>query len=447
MLFSFTTGCAVKTGPGSNTSSQPSSLILKSLPGPAEGLSPSDLTAPLLRGWEKLRAADFASAEDIFTAELDTPGLEGAGRAAALSGLGFVRLGLAQRREAGEAFGDALAAQPEYSPGLLGLAMLRRLQGRSDEIVATYELLSARHPQSAMLKLEGSAARLEAVQLLVRRGEAAAAADPGAAIEYFRQAIRFDPDLPKLYGLLAGVLDSSGRWEEALAALEKALSLSSGEEAGTFRLQLAWLELDHGKPERAVALFEALLRDAPSSQRLGDGLARAREKLHQASIPEEYRKLLDGYLPLDRGGLAAVIALEGGWGDGPFQQTGTPQVIRDAATHWAQPYIRAVVDHGVMDLFQDHTFRPTGQVSRGDLAYAACRLLQELGGQPADPEVVVLSDLSRDHRHYDCINRLVGLDLLERYSDNTVRINTPASGADALELVLKIRRLGRTAKQ
>ncbi len=405
----------------------------------------SDLTPPLRRGWEELRAASFTRAEEIFSAELDPAVLEGAGRAAALCGMGFARLGLSRRREAGEAFEDALAAQPDYSPGLLGRAVLRRFQGRSDEIVATYDLLSARHPQSAMLKLEASAARLEAVQLLVRRGEAATVENPGAAVEFYRKAIGFDPDLPQLYGLLAGVLESVGRYDEALEALERALSLAVGEEAGTFREQLAWLELDHGKPERAVALFEVLLRDSPRSPRLEDGLARAEEKFHEASIPAEYRKVLDGSLPLDRGGLAAIIALESGWGEGASPPPGASRVIRDAGSHWAQPYIRAVVDRGVMELYQNHTFRPFVKVSRGDLGYAGCLLLQDRGGQPADGKTVVLSDLSRDHRHYDCINRLVGLGLLNRFSDNTVRINSPASGADALEMISKIGRLGSTA--
>ena len=58
-----------------------------------------------------------------------------------------------------------------------------------------------------------------------------------------------------------------------------------------------------------------------------------------------------------------------------------------------------------------------------------------------DGKAVVLSDLSRDHRHYDCICRLVGLGLLTRYSDNTVRINAPANGVDALELISSIHRM------
>ncbi len=432
-------GCMVKQGAGQDPQSSGNRLLLDALPTDAEGLAAVDLTPDLVRGWKVLRAGRFAMAEEIFARAVDGASMPaGAGRAAALSGLGFSRLGLSRHREAGEAFERALETQPHYGPALLGQALRLRLLGRAEESVALYEILSAQYPNSATIRIEAQAAGLEAVQQLVRSGDALADRDPEAAALLYRQAIDIDPDLPRLYGLLAAALESSGEYKEALQALEQALSLSRGEEAEAIRERLAWLELEQGSPQRAVSLFQTLLQsETGDPAHFLEGLRQAEEKLRQAKIPAEYRQLLSGAIPLDRGGLAAIISLEYGWGEGPGPTGGVrPLVIRDAASHWSQPYVRGVVDRGVMDLYQNHTFRPSTPVSRGDLAFAACRLLDRCGGAGAEgEEPVAIGDLNSDHRHYHCVCRLVSLGLLLRFPDTTVRINTPATGTDALELV------------
>jgi tetratricopeptide (TPR) repeat protein len=444
-LLCVSTACAVKPGAGSPAASAENRLVLDSLPTDSEGLVSADLTPELLRGWDVLRAGGFTRAAGIFDKMLDgTPTLSATESAAAFSGQGFARLGLGHYPEADRSFAGALAAEPQYGPALLGEALRQRLLGRADKSIALYETLSRRYPQNARISLEAETARLEAVVQAVRRAGALLDSDPEAAAVYYRQAIGWDPDLPQLHGLLAGALQASGRFDEALESLERALSLSTGEEALAYRQQLAWLELEHGRPEHAVSLFQSLLAaDTGKTAEFQEGLIRAEEKLRDASIPGEYRQLLAGRIPLDRGGLAAIIAMEYQWGSGETSGNVARQnVIRDAAPHWSQVYIRAVVDHGVMDLYQNHTFRPAGPVSRGDLAFAGCRLLQQFGDAGVqETETMVFPDLSRDHRHHQCISQLVSLGLVNRFPDDTIRINTPATAADALELISALHRM------
>jgi len=439
----FLSGCLLKTGPDAGLlSTEQYRLVMSSIPAGDEGLVSSALTPAILRGWSSLRNGRFPQAEQQFTDLLADGALLSSERlAAVLSGLGFVRLGQLRHREAADVFGRALKKSPGYSPARLGQALGLRIEGRADECVALYDKLSADHPHSAMLNLEAAAVRLEAVRLLIRRGEAAKnEGDVQTAAVQYQRAIDLDPEMPQLFGLLAGVLESGGRYDEALAALGQAVVLADGEEADAFRARLAWLELEHGRPDRAVTCFTALLQTTPGDPALQDGLARAREKLHEESLPAEYRRLLEGS-PLDRGGLAAIIALEFDWDVDAAGATGVrPKVIRDAGSHWAQPYIRAVVNRDVMELFQNHTFRPELPVTRGDLAFAACRLLRSDGEGTVVEEPVVISDMSQQHRHFDCVCLLVGLKLLRRYPDNTVRINADATGADALSLIADVHR-------
>lgn len=439
----FLSGCILKTGPDAGlVSTEQHRLVMTSIPAGDEGLVSSALTPAILRGWSSLRNGRFAQAEQQFTDLLaDGSVLSDQRLAAALSGLGFVRLGQLRHREAADVFGQALEKNSGYGPARLGQALGLRIEGRADECVALYDELSADHPHSVMLKLEAAAVRLEAVQLLIRRGEAAnSEGDARAAAVQYRRAIDLDPEMARLFGLLAGVLEPGGRYDEALDALGQAVALADGEEADAFRARLAWLELEHGRPDRAVTWFTTLLQATPGDPVLQDGLARAREKLREELLPAEYRQLLAGS-PLDRGGLAAVIALEFDWDEDAAGAAGVrPRVIRDSGSHWAQPYIRAVVNREVMELFQNHTFRPELLVTRGELAFAACRLLGSDGEAAVVQEPVILSDMSRQHRHYDCVCRLVGLKLFRRYPDNTIRINAEATGADALSLVAEVHR-------
>ncbi len=161
-----------------------------------------------------------------------------------------------------------------------------------------------------------------------------------------------------------------------------------------------------------------------------------------ATEASEYDLLLADSAMLDRGGLAAIIALTYGWKPLPAGSSGSrARVIRDSGSHWAKLFIRLVVERRVMDLYQNHTFRPDDPVSRGDLADVCCRLLGGAAVAASGSEVAI-PDLSPDHRLHHCVRHLVDLGLLERFPDDTVRINSAASGSEAQRLVSSIQHQG-----
>lgn len=448
LALAFVAGCAVKSGPvGGGPGPAADAQLRQSLPSAPEGLLDGDLPPAIARGWELLRGGRYQRAAEHFTGALSDRAVEGRQRAAGSTGLGFALIGQGRPLDAGAAFEDALAAAPGYDPARLGRALLLRREGRWEESLSLYRELSRNRPQSALLQVETEAARLEGLQLLLRRGEAAARTDPGDAVIIYRQALELGPELSQLHGLLAGVLEAAGRHDEAITELERAVEHAPASEQAPYRSRLAWLELEHGDPVRAVAHFSLLLEEDPDSADLRRGLSRAEKRSRIESLPGEYRSMLAGARPLNRAGLAAVLTTTCGW-EGRQGMAGDrrPAVIRDIAAHWSADYVRAVVDRGVMDVFQNHTFRPEQAVNRGDLALAACRMLG--GKTPPAPErsSTVSTDIGRNHRLYDCVVRLAGAGLLHTGEDGVLRVNEPVGAAEALEVITAVQRLAAGAR-
>jgi len=438
----FAAGCAVRTGPADEAVGSADALLRKSLPSVPEGLLDEMLTPALASGWDMLRGGRYERAADLFTKTISGDPLDDEQRAAANAGLGFALIGLGESGNAGQAFDEALGAVEGYGPARLGRALMLRRAEQWDESLGLYEELCRRYPQSALLRLESDAARLEALQALLRRGEAAARTDPGDAVIIYRQALELDPGLAQLHGLLAGVLEDEGRYGEAIAELEVAVGLSSAGEQVPYRSRLAWLELEHGDPVRAVALFNILLEGEPQSVDFREGLSRAEERSRLEALPGEYRLMLSGSRPLTRAGLATILATTCHWqGRQEPAGGGRPVIIRDIASHWSAEHVRAVVDRGAMEVYQNHTFRPDEAVDRGDLAFAVCRLLNETVPPASDPPGPVLTDISSHHRLYDCVTRLAGAGLLRASEGGRVRVNEAVGAAEALEVVAAAHRL------
>jgi len=195
---------------------------------------------------------------------------------------------------------------------------------------------------------------------------------------------------------------------------------------------------------RAAVLFEQLVELNPGNSELAKGLLRARGKWNEQSLPPEYRQAMV-LEEIDRGDLSALVAVGMGWNESE-EVPGKREVavIVDIGDHWAQSYIRDTVCQGVMQVFQNHTFRPELHITRGDLARLACGLLERANtgdspGKSSSPSKRAISDLPREHLQYHCACRLVELGVMQLYLDNTFRINQPVSGPEALRVITAAR--------
>ncbi|MEZ6013898.1 MAG: FG-GAP-like repeat-containing protein [Planctomycetota bacterium] len=151
----------------------------------------------------RYREAAALFQESLAQLERDPPAWEGLGRAHVLLG----RLDLAE-----QAYASAVRADPDYALGHYNLAVTRTQRGRPSEAIA---------PLQEALRIEGKLMRN-----LLALGEAAAlAGELELALDAYNDASVGAPTLAEPHVSRGKVLARLGRYDEAEAALERALAL------------------------------------------------------------------------------------------------------------------------------------------------------------------------------------------------------------------------------
>ena len=174
-------------------------------------------------------------------------------------------------------------------------------------------------------------------------------------------------------------------------------------------------------------------------------LARTAEASREARLPAEFRAI--GTLAqVTRGDLAALIAVRLGTvlASVPERQV----VVTDTRGHWAASYITEVARAGVIEAFENHTFQPRAQVRRGDLAAAVSRIAAILAQR--DPalrkqlaERPAIADMSAGHLSYPAVSAAVASGVMRLDNDGRFQVNRAVTGAEALEVVDRLRALAR----
>jgi hypothetical protein len=124
-------------------------------------------------------------------------------------------------------------------------------------------------------------------------------------------------------------------------------------------------------------------------------------------------------------------------------------VVTDARSHWAAPWIMAVVRAGVMEPYSNHAFAPRGVVRRLDLALAASRVLgliaarrpaQARAWQAARPRIV---DLPTGHLGYPAVAMVIGADVMPLADGAAFGPTQVVAGAEAIDVVTRLEVLAR----
>jgi hypothetical protein len=124
-------------------------------------------------------------------------------------------------------------------------------------------------------------------------------------------------------------------------------------------------------------------------------------------------------------------------------------VVTDARTHWAAPWIMAVVRARVMEPYPNHAFAPRGVVRRLDLAQAASRVLGLIAvrrpglarqWQAARPRI---ADLPPDHLGYPAVAMVVGADVMRLLEGATFEPAQAVAGSEATDVVTRLEVLAR----
>jgi tetratricopeptide (TPR) repeat protein len=412
-------------------------------PPPRAPLAPGeDYVAPSLRGrevsaeegrrlegaWRDILAGRAREAEATYRkALLAHPGL-----IAAETGLAYARLREGRAREAGEGFASVLVRRPEDLSALIGGASAAMRQGNPDGALSLYRQAQAAHPGDPIVRRRLPEVKLQVTERHVAAARAAAGAgNADRATEEYRAALDAAPELATLRLELAELLVRRGDTAAAAAVLTQD---PEGDRQVLLRLgELLGEQLDY--PGALEAYRRILTRD-PRDVEAQRRALETREALDLSAMPEEFQRIPSA-TRITRADLAALVSVR-------ITALGRakpadPEVAVDIAGSWAREHILKALSFDILPVYPNHTFQPGATVRRGDLARAVARVLDLLRWPTSSPPAI--SDMTRSNLLYDSASRTVSAGLMDLTASGSFEPWRPVSGREALDVIEALARL------
>lgn len=391
-------------------------------------LSPRDEKA-LHRAWDDILIGQVARAEQAVNRIMAAvPSLRAGQTVRAFAALRANRL-----PEAGAMFDSVLKVAPEDVAALVGLASVRRKAGRLDEALPLYLQAARLRPKDAALARRTSEVKLAVAEGAISRADALSREGRiGEAIGMLQKALEVAPELSPVRLELADLLVAAGRRTEAIAVLSAAQDADRN-----IALRIATLWLEDGDLDGAEMALRRGLRDVAEDPEASALMARIKERRATLALPEPLRDIGDASR-ITRAELAALVVLrvEALKSRKP---AGAAGVASDLSKTWARPQVLRALELGLMDVYPNHTFQPSGVVRRGELAVVAARVLDLVGwGRSAGTPP---KDMSPSHLQYASVLRVVGAGVMQNAPSGAFEPWRIISGAEAKAVVDSLSRL------
>jgi tetratricopeptide (TPR) repeat protein len=411
-------------------------------PEPPPSLGPQNLLDAHARAWQFLQAGDTKEADRDFTSILKiAPGFY-----PAEAGLGYSAFARKDSQAAVAHFDKALAVNGAYAPALAGKGGALLALGRTDAALDAFQAALTADPSLTGLRDRVAVLKLRGAQENITN--ARKAADAGRfddARRGYLAAIAASPESAFLYRELASVEHRSGDDTSALAHAQQGLKLDSADVraltliAEIYEAQKAWLQ--------AADAYAAVNAVDPSDA-VAAKIDTMRENAAYDAMPEEYRHI-DQSQTITRAQLAALLAVHLKGILRPARGAPTGLVIVDTRGNWAAQWILEVVRAGLMDIFPNHTFQPSSNVRRGDLAQAVTRVLALVGEQK--PKIVaplkgarpVFPDVAPSNLGYQAAAWAVTSGVMVTLDNGAFQPTRAVSGSEALDAVTKLEALAK----
>ena len=438
--------CATRTVPPVPAALTYPEFMYPALPQP---LATPDTAGRIDRGWRFLQNNDLGNADREFAGAVKgSPALY-----PAQAGLAYVALARRDYGRALGAFDAALRAGPVYVPALVGRGQtLLALEWEADALEA-FESALAVDASLAELRGRVEVLRFRGLQNLIESARAAAAAGRVAeARDAYERALRASPDSAFLYRELGLIERRQGNAEAALERFRRAAELDAADAVALAQTgELLEQRQDFAGAEAAYrrAMEIEASRDLAASRELAARIAAVAEAKRDAEMPPAFRAIA-GSREITRGDLAALIGvrLENELRAAPVREV----VITDTQGHWAADWIARAARAGVMDPFANHTFQPGARVTRGDLAGAASRVVALIAASRPDlrprlverPQIV---DMAEGHLSYPAVSVAVASGAMPLLDGGRFETARPVSGAEALDVVARLRALAGSSSR
>jgi tetratricopeptide (TPR) repeat protein len=391
--------------------------------------------------WRRLQAGDLRGAGREFAEVLRrSPAFFPAD-----AGLGHIAALERRFEEAVRHFDKAIAADATYLPALLGRMEVALATGDDPTAMMLSDRILAADPTREEVRGQQDVLRLRLVQAQLTRATAARTAgkwdDAQAALE---QALTMAPGSAVVLRELALVEIARGAFDAAETHVRQSLTLDPGD-AETHAVLATVLEAHGRLRDAAEALARASALDPRPEWR--DRTAALLSRADFNALPPEYRAIPSA-ASVTRAQLAAMlgIRLQAALERSPRRVV---VVLTDVRAHWAASWILPVTRAGWMEPFANHTFQPSATVRRADLAQIAWRVAQAVTSRPQDlarwrEARPAVPDVPRGHLAYAAISGalasgVMGMGESDRFD--------PTRAATGSEVVAAIARLEQLAKQ
>ncbi len=434
LLIALTSACAAKTLPPPLPATlKYSEFVYPNVP---QSLQASLVAPAMERGWRFLQNDDLGNAQKEFERALKQSGTFYPARA----GEGYVALAHRDYDKALGAFDAALTADRAYVPAVVGRGQALLGLKRDDDALAAFERALTLDGSLADVQRRVEVLQFRNVQDLIERARSAAAAGRlDDARSAYERAIATSPDSSFLYRELGTIERRQGNLDLALEHLRKAIDLDSGDAAAL--VEAGVILEDRQDFTGALANYRKAADIEPGTE-LNARIAAVAAKAREAALPAEVRAIPQSPA-ITRGELAALlgIRLEPLLRPAASRQ----EVVTDVRNHWAGPWIAMVLNAGVLDAFENHTFQPQSRIRRADLATAVSRVVGLIARRRPDlrqkmSERPRVADMSTTHLDYPAVATAVSTGVLS-LTDGRFQVSRQVSGAEAIEAVSRLQML------
>jgi tetratricopeptide (TPR) repeat protein len=400
-----------------------------------------DVAAPHRVAWQTLQAGDARGAERQYAALLKRH----SDFYPAAAGLGYAALARKDTQAALTQFEKALDANPTYVPALAGRGEALLVAGRVDAALDAFQAALAADPALTTLRSRVDVLKFRNVQQHIESARKAADGNKteDARREYLA-AIAASPQSAFLYRELAAVERKAGDTASALVHAEQATGLDPADVRAL--LLIAELREAAGEWAKAADAYTAVNAVEPSDA-IGAKIDAMRERGALDALPEEYRTI-ETSATVTRAQLAALIGVRLEELLRAYRSANVA-VMTDLRGNWAAPWILAVTRARIMEPFSNHTFQPTANVRRVDLAQAVSRVLSLIAAEKprlaarwrdARPQ---FSDLAPGHLQYPAAARAVSAGVMAPADGEAFQLARPVTGTEAVDAIGKLAALAR----
>jgi tetratricopeptide (TPR) repeat protein len=234
-----------------------------------------------------------------------------------------------------------------------------------------------------------------------------------------------------------------GDMDRALDHLNRAVTLDPGDAQAHAQIgRVLEARGDFAAAERAYA--DAMALD-PGDATIAEWHETVAARTRLAQMPLEYRDI-PTRPQATRADVAALIGVR--LADlveaAPARN---PGVITDVGATWADAWILAVANAGIMEPYANHTFQPRGLVQRADLAEVVDSLLAQIARtNPAQARAwqnarVRFSDIAPSHLAYPAASTAVAAGVMNADDNDAFRPSDAVSGAEAVQAIDRLQAL------